>query len=106
MRSRQVLVNGGDLFVATASELFSVPPAGVTPEQRQHAKRVVYGILYGIGPRQLSEDLGVSLAAAGALLDAFRRRFRGLSQFTEGVKATCRQQGSVGGLLGVGGGGG
>jgi hypothetical protein len=39
----QVLSSGGDVFSAVAAEAFGVSSAGaVTPEARQHAKRIVY----------------------------------------------------------------
>jgi DNA polymerase theta len=45
----------------------------VTSEQRTHAKRLAYGLLYGMGPTKLASDLNTDVASAAALSDDFRR---------------------------------
>lgn len=52
----------------------------VSPEAREQAKRVVYGIVYGqtaFGLAQQLADQGVSTAAAQAMIDGFLARFPG-----------------------------
>ena len=49
-----------DIHAITASEVFHVPLAEVTPLQRRNAKAVNFGIVYGISAFGLSEDLSIS----------------------------------------------
>lgn len=67
----------------------SVPPAlllQVTPEQRSHAKRLSYGLLYGMGPSALAAELGVAVGAAVELAEDFRRSHPGLDAW---IKVGC-----------------
>jgi len=50
----------------------------VTNEQRGHAKRLAYGLLYGMGTYRLAVELGVDVKAAAQLADDFRRAHPGL----------------------------
>lgn len=52
----------------------------VSPQERDRAKRVVYGIVYGQTPYGLAQQLadqGVTTAAAQGLIDSFLTRFPG-----------------------------
>lgn len=55
------------------------PAAQVSPEQRERAKRVVYGIIYGLTSYGLSQQLAdrTSPSAAQAMIDGFLSRFPG-----------------------------
>jgi len=61
---------GGDLHKTTAAAIAGIPPEQVTPEQRQAAKPVNFGNLYGQGPAGLARtaqvDYGVSMNIAEA----------------------------------------
>lgn len=55
----------------------------VSPEEREQAKRVVYGIVYGqtaYGLAQQLSDQVVSTAAAQGMIDSFLARFPGEQQ--------------------------
>jgi hypothetical protein len=74
---------------STACLLLSCPRQ-VTPEQRSHAKRLAYGLLYGMGPSALAADLGVSMGQAVQLADDFRRSHPGLDAWIKvGLAAAC-----------------
>jgi DNA polymerase-1 len=52
----------------------------VSPEERERAKRVVYGIVYGLTPYGLAQQLveqGVTTTAAQSMIDSFLARFPG-----------------------------
>ena len=54
---QQAFIDGMDIHTATASQVFGVPMAEVTPLQRRHAKAVNFGIVYGISEFSLAEDM-------------------------------------------------
>jgi hypothetical protein len=73
------------------------------PNPTSHHPLVVcgrYGILYGMGVRELAAALERPVHAAVALQEQFRQRFAGLAKFTESVRRTCREAGYVETLFG------
>jgi hypothetical protein len=64
------------------SIIFSSLPSLVTflcspQNDGAQGKRIVYGLVYGIGPKGLAEKMGVSQAEAVAFMDRFKARFPG-----------------------------
>lgn len=70
------------------SHATAVPPslAQVTPELRVQAKRLAYGMLYGMGTSTLAAELGVSVQEAAELSDNFRRALPGVDRWTREVR--------------------
>jgi DNA polymerase-1 len=88
-----------DIHARTASEILGVPPAAVTAGMRRIAKAINFGILYGMGPQKLSEELGIPLAEAKAYIKTYLDRYRGVSRYKEEMIETARRQGYVTTLL-------
>lgn len=70
-----VFEKGEDIHMATAMEIFGVPSSQVTKDMRRAAKTVVFGIVYGISPFGLSQNIGVSQTEAKKYIDTFFERF-------------------------------
>jgi len=51
----------------------------VTTEQRQWAKQVCYGIIYGMGAKALGEQLEVEEEQAAVFMDSFKNAYPGIS---------------------------
>ncbi len=85
--------HGMDIHAVTASQVFSVPPADVTPLQRRHAKAVNFGIVYGISEFSLSEDIGVSRWEAKAYIDNYLANYPGVRDYMKNVVEEARQRG-------------
>ncbi|WIA12996.1 hypothetical protein OEZ85_006607 [Tetradesmus obliquus] len=81
---------GADPFVEMAASWLKLDKAQVTPEQRSHAKRLSYGLLYGMGPSALAAELGVAVGAAVELAEDFRRSHPGLDAWIKGIIGGCR----------------
>lgn len=82
-----------DFFKSLASQWRGIPVAEVTALQRDETKRVVYGIVYGIGPAALAEQLGVTPSAAQSMNSSFMKRFPAIGQFQRRCIRTCREKG-------------
>ncbi len=67
--------NGEDIHRDTASRVYDVMPAFVTPEQRAACKTVNFGIIYGISAFGLSQRLNVPRKEAAALIDTYFRLY-------------------------------
>ncbi len=68
---RKAFESGADLHRVTASRVFGVSEDLVTAAQRDAAKRINFGILYGISPFGLAKELGTSQTEAKAYIDRF-----------------------------------
>jgi DNA polymerase I-like protein with 3'-5' exonuclease and polymerase domains len=64
--------SGADLHRVTAAQVFNVSPEQVTKEQRDFAKRLNFGVVYGIGAQRFSMMTGLTVTAAE---DVLRRYF-------------------------------
>jgi DNA polymerase I len=80
---------GEDLHTKTAAAVAGIAPEQVTKEQRQAAKAINFGLLYGQGPEGLAqyakESYGVemSLLEAKRAKEAFFRTYRGLARWQQ-----------------------
>ncbi|MBQ8751989.1 MAG: DNA polymerase I [Clostridia bacterium] len=74
---------GVDIHSVTASQVFGVPLESVTPLMRSRAKAVNFGIVYGIGPHSLAEDIGVSYKEAKQYIDGYLAHYGGVADFMQ-----------------------
>ena len=93
-------LSGQDIHTITASQVFGVPQTEVTPLMRRSAKAVNFGIVYGISPFSLSQDLGVTVAQAKEYMDKYFAHYAGVRAYMDAVVAQARQDGYVATLFG------
>ena len=91
---------GEDIHNRTASEVFGVGPADVTPDQRRVAKVVNFGIIYGLSPFGLARDLKVSREEAREYIDGYFARYALVKDYIEATKAEAHERGYVTTVLG------
>jgi len=96
----EVYRRGGDIHAETAGFMFGIEPGEVSRDQRNSAKAINFGILYGMGSQRLAMDLKISQADARAFLDAYFREFPRVKEFQVHAVETARSQGYVTTLLG------
>ncbi|XP_052209368.1 helicase and polymerase-containing protein TEBICHI isoform X2 [Diospyros lotus] len=85
----------GDVFIMIAAKWTGKEESAITPEERDQTKRLVYGILYGMGPNTLAEQLNCSLDDAVEKIQSFKRSFPGVASWLQEVVTSCRQKGYV-----------
>ena len=81
----QAFADGQDIHRITAAKVFGVAPELVSNEMRFAAKRINFGLLYGMGAFSLAKDLGVSNAEAKTFIDAYFGQFPGVRGCLDGV---------------------
>jgi DNA polymerase-1 len=91
---------GEDIHRETAARVFDTLPAEVTTQQRSRAKAINYGLIYGMGPRRLARDSGISMADAEAFIHRYFSRFPGVKRYIDTILAAAREQGGVRTILG------
>ncbi|MGQ9902240.1 MAG: DNA polymerase I [Fimbriimonadales bacterium] len=91
---------GEDIHTATASILFGIAPDQVDKELRRRAKTVNYAVLYGMSDYGLSQELGIGVGEAKAIIEQYFQRFPQIKAFTQSILEEARARGFVRTLLG------
>ncbi len=86
-------IHGEDIHRLTASQAFNIPLDEVTPKQRQNAKAVNFGIVYGISAYSLSQDLHITRAEAQRYIDGYFERYPNVKEFLEASVKFAREKG-------------
>ncbi len=92
--------SGEDIHTITAAQVFGVARSEVTPLMRRSAKAVNFGIVYGISPFSLSQDIGVTVAEAKEYMDKYFAHYAGVRAYMDAVVEQAREQGFVSTLYG------
>ena len=92
---KQAFIDGTDVHAMTASQVFGVPMAEMTPDIRRKAKAINFGIIYGISGFGLGQQLGVGAREAGEYIKQYLERFPELRDYMEETKAFARTHGYV-----------
>jgi len=88
--------NGTDIHMATAVKLFGEEKA---KEKRNFAKSVNFGLLYGMGPKKLSDELGITSSEAKEIISNYFASFPTVKNFLEGIQERVKIDGYVETLL-------
>jgi DNA polymerase I len=91
---------GDDIHTLTASQVFGVPPLMVTPDDRRKAKAVNFGIVYGLSPFGLSQQLGIETSEARKFIDAYFEKYAGVRAFIDSTLEQTRRDQKVKTLFG------
>lgn len=70
--------SGEDFHTTTAAQVFRVAPEEVTGEQRSFAKRLNFGVVYGIGSQRFALMTGLSQTEAEDVMRRYFATYRGL----------------------------
>lgn len=95
-----VFAKGEDIHMATAMEIFGLPSSQITRDMRRAAKTVVFGIVYGISPFGLSQNIGVTQAEAKKYIDTFFERFSAVRALMDRNIAEGKEKGYTTTILG------
>jgi DNA polymerase-1 len=82
---------GDDIHTLTASQVFGVPPLMVTPDHRRQAKVVNFGIVYGLSPFGLSQNLGIDTAEAKQFIANYFDKYKGVRAFIDNTLDEARR---------------
>lgn len=97
---REAFLQGRDIHKATAASVFGVPIEQVTGEQRAFAKRVNFGLMYGMGAFRLARDSELTLAEADDFIKRYFERLPEVKQYLDATRQQAQQAGYVETLFG------
>jgi DNA polymerase-1 len=86
---------GADIHRATAAEIFGVPPAEVSSDQRRYIKAVNFGLIYGMSAFGLATQLNIERGAAQQFIDKYFARYPGVADYMQRTRELARAQGYV-----------
>ena len=108
---KQAFLTGEDIHTVTAAQVFGVPSDQVTKQmrshilgktmesisgqERQYAKAVNFGIVYGISAFSLAQDIGVPVYEAKEYIETYFERFPGIRRYMDEVVAQAKERGYV-----------
>ncbi len=93
-------INKQDIHRRTAAEVLGISLEEVTPEQRDDAKAVNFGIVYGISDFGLARNLGISRNRAHVYIENYLNRYPGIREYMERIVKEGKEQGYVSTLMG------
>lgn len=96
----QAFIDGGDIHLQTASQIFNVMPLMVTDQMRSSAKAVNFGIIYGQGPMGLAQSLNIPMREAKEYIDNYFKTYQGVRRWIDQTVAQARANGFVKTMLG------
>jgi len=91
---------GEDIHSRTAQEVFDVAPFAQTREHRRVAKVINFGVIYGLSPFGLSQNLGIDTKEAAKFIARYFERYHGVKQFLDRTIAETRKSGCTTTLFG------
>jgi len=92
--------NGEDIHARTAQEVFGVGAMAQTAEHRRASKAINYGIIYGLSPFGLAQQLGIAQKEAAQFIAAYFARYRGVKEYLDNALAETRKTGAARTLFG------
>jgi DNA polymerase-1 len=89
-----------DIHSRTAQEVFGVGPLAQTSEHRRAAKVINFGIIYGLSPFGLAQNLQIDQKEAAKFISAYFERYRGVKEYLDRGLEEVRRTGFTRTLLG------
>lgn len=86
---------GEDIHTRTAAEIFGVSMEEVQKPQRNAAKAINFGIIYGIGPKKLAEQISISQEEAYDYINKYLQRYAGVASFINKYQRLAKKNGFV-----------
>ena len=74
----KAFISGTDFHTITAAQVFNVKPEAVTSDQRSFAKRLNFGVVYGIGSQRFALMTGLTQTEAENIMRKYFTTYRGL----------------------------
>lgn len=97
---KQAFADGVDIHALTASEMFGVKLADMTPDIRRQAKAINFGIIYGISAFGLAKNTGVDRGTAADFIKTYFEKFPGIRAYMDATKEEAKNRGYVSTLFG------
>ena len=92
--------NGEDIHQSTASKVFEIPLNKVTKDQRNNAKTINFGIIYGVSAFGLSQQTNLNRSESKDLIETYYASYPKLRGYIDSQVNFARENGYVSTVLG------
>ncbi|MDQ7797676.1 MAG: DNA polymerase I [Candidatus Edwardsbacteria bacterium] len=99
-RLQQAFKSRRDIHTETACAVFGIESNEVTPDMRRKAKAINFGIIYGMGPYGLAQQLGIGVGEAAAFIEQYFQQFPQVQAWIALTTAQAKKDGFVCTMLG------
>src|SRR3984885_8898948 len=96
----RAFAEGQDIHTLTAAEVFGVAAEGMDKQTRDRAKAVNFGIVYGISPFGLAQQLGIEQNVARLYIETYFARYSGVRSYIDRLLEETRREQRVRTLFG------
>lgn len=96
----EAFLNDLDIHRQTAAEVFDTPLADVSKDQRNGAKAINFGLMYGQTSFGLSQALRISQGEAKKYITSYFKKFSSVKSFLDGLKEKAEETGYAETLFG------
>lgn len=87
--------NDIDVHIKTAEGIFNKSKENISNEERKIAKRINFGIIYGLSAFGLSKDLGIKMSSAKQYIESYKTIYKDVFDWIEKIKEEAIQNGYV-----------
>ncbi|CAF1107116.1 unnamed protein product [Rotaria sp. Silwood1] len=94
------LINDTDFFISLAADLLKKSEHEITCEQRQNAKQICYGILYGMSKETFAHETQMNINDAEEFIENFYKTFPIMTQYLNDIKQRVLETGFVQSIYG------
>ena len=91
----EAFISGEDIHAVTASKILNIPIDKLTKDQRNSAKAINFGIVYGMSEYTLSQDLGISFKEAKNYMNEYFNKYSSVRDYLDFLKKFAHEHGYV-----------
>jgi DNA polymerase-1 len=89
-----------DIHRRTASRIFRIPEEDITSEMRRKAKVVNFGIIYGMSPFGLAQELNIKPEEGGVIIDTYFNTYPEVKEWIDSIIDQTEERGYTETLMG------
>jgi DNA polymerase-1 len=92
--------SGKDVHAETAARIFGIAEDKVDSTQRRIAKVINFGVMYGMSPFRLADELGITRTEAASFIEVYFKTYSGVRTLLSGIIEEAEANGYVTTLFG------
>ena len=96
----RAFAEGKDIHSQTAALIFGVDESAVNADQRRVAKTINFGVIYGMSPFRLSNELRIPRGDAARFIETYFSQYPKVREFIDATIRAAEESGSVRTMMG------
>ena len=92
---KESFIRNEDIHARTASQIFGIPLEQIDSDTRRRAKAINFGIIYGISPFGLANNLGIERSEAKRYIDSYFEQYPEIRRYMQETEQFATDNGYV-----------